>query len=420
MDYNKEKILIIVDGYSSGAQIPKAMAEFKWKCVHVQSSENLNSYYYDSFRHQDYIATFTYKDSFVEMAEQLMVFKPRAILPGTETGVFVADMLAHVMNLPGNNPDTTLARRNKYVMHQYLKKANLRSMDDFLAHDVIYLLKWANKGDWPIVLKPQDSAGTDSVHFCDNEQMLQDVFKSIHGKTNQLGSKNNVVLAQRKLIGTEYFINGITVNGDHTITEIWQAKKVISINNNWIYDCAKLFDPFTPEMQPFVTYVQNVLDALGVTYGASHTELIDTENGLTLIECASRLSGGLDRTAINYAVGSSQLDLTSKMVADYNGLLTTLKKMQQKGHRHPLWQVQLISHQTGVLKTSFHTQLFQELKSKIWIQRIPQVGDKFTKTVDSFSSPGIIYLSHPSSEVMTEDYNKIRQWESDLKMFSVE
>lgn len=40
-----EKALVVVDGYSSGSQLPKVMAEIGWKCVHVQSTDNLSSYF---------------------------------------------------------------------------------------------------------------------------------------------------------------------------------------------------------------------------------------------------------------------------------------------------------------------------------------------------------------------------------------
>ena len=56
-------------------------------------------------------------------------------------------------------------------------------------------------------------------------------------------------------------------------------------------------------MEEVVNYLSDVFDALGIHHSATHTEVMVDSNGVpTLIECASRLSGGLTRPAANYAV----------------------------------------------------------------------------------------------------------------------
>ena len=414
-----EKILIIVDGYSSGSQLPGVMNELGWKCVHVQSSNNLPAYFLCSFRKEDYIEDFTYQDDIEVLISQLKEMNPLAVLPGTESGVLVADIIADALNLPGNSPSTSLARRNKHLMHQCIKDAGLRHIEDFLATDFGSLLEWARGGQWPVILKPQDSAGTDSVVFCESEGALRKALNSIYGKTNQLGNHNDAVLAQRQLVGPEYFINGISHNGKHSITEIWQVKKIANPDGNWIYDRAILFDPKQLEMQPILKYVHDVLDALGIVYGASHTELIWTDDGPTLIECGSRLSGGLHRAAANYAVGGSQIDLVGRLVAENDNIDRILDKLRENEHAFPLWQVQLVSNQEGIVTQSFCDELRQTLKSKTWIQRAPKVGDHIKRTVDLFSSLGIIFMSHSDTQVMEDDYQIIREWERTSRLFTI-
>ena len=413
-------VLIVVDGYSSGAQLPATLAEHGWDCIHVRSRATPSPYFLNSYKEDDYIANFTLDGDIDRLAEVLRPYRPDAVLPGAEGGVIVADALARALELPGNDPSTSAARRDKYVMHNRLKACNLRSMDHFLAGDFASLRDWAAKGDWPVVLKPRDSVGTDSVIFCDDERELKHAFDGIFDTANQLGGHNDTVLAQRLLVGEEYFVNGVSAQGRHVITEIWRADKLAGPNGGWIYDRAVLFDPATPEMAEIVAYVKAVLDALGMRYGANHTELMMTEAGPTLIESASRLSGGLHRPAANYAVGASQLDLVARLVSEGPSAIHDIEAMAGKGHRHPLWQVQFISNQEGVVTRSSFDELVQALECRAWLQRWPRVGDRVMKTVDLLSSPGIVFMSHQDVAVLEKSYRTVREWEESARLFSVE
>ncbi|QIH08104.1 MULTISPECIES: ATP-grasp domain-containing protein [unclassified Pseudomonas] len=419
MTQAKEKILVVVDGYSSGSQLPTLMAESGWKCLHVSSSANPPEYYLRTYHKNEYIAHFEYQGDIQPLADAVEAWRPAAVLPGTESGVIVADLLAAALQLPGNAPSTSLARRDKYTMHERLKAASLRSMDHFLAVERSALSAWAERGSWPVVIKPQASAGTDSVTFCADQRELLESFDKLFGTVNQLGERNDAVLAQRLLVGPEYFINGVSGHGKHLITEIWRADKLPAPDGGWIYDRAVLFDPTSPEMQEIVEYVHGVLDALGIRYGANHTELIVTADGPTLIECASRLSGGLNRPAANYAVGSSQLDLVGKLVREGESAIDDILQTWQP-HRYPLWQVQFISNQEGVVARSSYDELLKTFKSKAWLQRAPKEGDTVVKTIDLFSSPGIVFMSHADSNVLHEDYKTVREWERTSRLFTVQ
>ena len=88
--------------------------------------------------------------------------------------------------------------------------------------------------------------------------------------------------------------------------------------------------------------------------------------------------------------------------------------------RYPLWQVQFISSQEGVVARSSYDELLKTLKSKAWLQRAPKEGDTVVKTVDLFSSPGIVFMSHADSNVLHDGYRTIREWERTSRLFSVQ
>lgn len=418
MSESRNKILVIVDGYSSGSQLPTVMREHGWQCVHVSSQPNQRAYFLAAYRKDDYIDGFVYEGDLKQLARAVDKYKPSAVQPGTESGVILADALAAELGLPGNNPATSNARRDKYDMHNHLKAHGVRSMDHFLATDFNALLAWAQGGSWPVVVKPQASAGSDSVTFCKDPDELEAAFDRLYGATNQLGARNDAVLAQRLLKGQEYFINGISGDGCHVITEIWRTDKIRVPGAGLIFDRSVLFDPTHPSMKHIVDYAGQVFDALGIRYGATHTELMIDNDEPTLIECASRLSGGLTRPAANYAVGLSQLDLVGKLVAEGEQFVRALHD-EKKPHQQPLWQVQFISDQAGVVDQAFYTEMLDTLRSKCWLQRAPKPGDSVTRTVDLFSSPGIVFMSHEDPAVLQADYETVREWERAHKLFTV-
>jgi L-amino acid ligase len=114
----------------------------------------------------------------------------------------------------------------------------------------------------------------------------------------------------------------------------------------------------------------------------------------------------------------SQLDLVGQLVANGGEFVEQLN-CKDRSHLYLLWQIQFISDQTGVVSESHYSELISTLQSKCWIQRAPKVGDKVTRTVDLFSSPGIVFMSHKNPDIMQADYEKIREWEKKHMFFSV-
>ena len=55
-------------------------------------------------------------------------FPIRAILPGAETGVELADQLSHRLGLRSNGIAKSLARRNKYHMGEQVRSAGVRAV----------------------------------------------------------------------------------------------------------------------------------------------------------------------------------------------------------------------------------------------------------------------------------------------------
>ncbi|MEZ4467774.1 MAG: hypothetical protein R3F43_25855 [bacterium] len=79
----------------------------------------------------------------------------------------LTDALAARYGLPGNDPATSAARRDKVTMAAHLERAGVAAPATFRAQSMDAALAWVAGHDrWPVVLKPAASAGNDKVFFC--------------------------------------------------------------------------------------------------------------------------------------------------------------------------------------------------------------------------------------------------------------
>ena len=71
---------------------------------------------------------------------------------------------------------------------------------------------------WFLIL----AAGSDDVFLCDSEESVRIAFDKINGAINNLGVRNEGVLIQEFLQGTEYVVDSVSRDGVNKVTAIWQ------------------------------------------------------------------------------------------------------------------------------------------------------------------------------------------------------
>lgn len=288
-------------------------------------------------------------------------FPIRAIIPGAETGVELADQLSHRMGLRSNGVAKSLARRNKYHMGETVRSAgkcficNLRGV---LLHGLevwwrvvgssnLPALKLSEYLPWysfpPVfelffvvcslihtgvravtqamcvsedqvkafirslpgnstrcVVKPVQSAGSDDVFLCANEDEALTAFGRIMGTMNGIGLHNECVLVQEYLKGKEYVVDKVSRDGVHKLVGIWEYEKRSVNGANFVYFGMRLMSPDSEKMQIMVRYADKVLDALGIMHGPSHMEVMLDNWGTAeepqfvpcLVEVGARCQGG--------------------------------------------------------------------------------------------------------------------------------
>lgn len=403
---------VIVDAFSTGRLLLKEFIKHGHKCIHVQSSAKVSAYYKKlSPNSKLFEKIFIFDGNMDFLESELRKYNILSIVPGAEIGVELADILSEKFGLATNGTKLSLARRNKYLMSDKLRVNGVNSIKQIRTKIANKAKKFSQKiGNWPIVLKPIDSAGADGFTLTYSTNELEKSFLKLMSKEKLVGGIVEDILVQEYLVGTEFVINAVSWEGKHYISDIWKCKKKM-INNTKIYDFEDLISPNADICKLLSDYIRQVLDILDIKYGPSHSEVIVTKNGPVLIETGARLCGGLLPSVGDQCLGYSQLGITIECyTGDFNFDKINNRKSLKKHSRC----ITLISPVKGTLTKTPEYSFFEKLESFHSIDMNLKAGSKINLTIDLASAPGLIFLVHEDIAIIEKEYEAIRLFEKEF------
>ncbi|MDR3441840.1 MAG: ATP-grasp domain-containing protein [Legionella sp.] len=411
------KIIVIVGAYSTGQYLAPAFISRGYQCVHIQPGKIINPYFLDSFRQQDFIKNLAWDGDDEQIIQELAEFKVKAIIPGSEMAVLLADSLSHKLSLSTtNDPKLSIARRNKYEMQRALERSGIDSIPVFKTSKSEEIFSWLQTQaiEYPIVLKPLASAGTDGVSICQNQNDVQTAFNQLIGTVNALGENNDELLIQPYLHGTEYVVNTVSNNGRHYVTDMIRVNK-ITINASPVYDYAELLSPVEHEAiyEILADYVKKALDALGIKFGAGHSEImLVKECTPVLIETAARPIGGIDLSAYTEALGYNHISMVAESYLNPENFHKILRPENKLSLCKRLLCTFMISPISGVICNK---------PDLMPVKSLPHFHSVFMKTqgiLEKTSTlincPGFVNSLGTTREGLMQQHQKIRQYEQRL------
>lgn len=409
------KVVVIVDGCSTGVLLAQEFNRAGFRCVHVQSSVKppLIMTGAGGFHAHEYIAAVVHTGDLEKTVAFMEPFDVAAVLAGAEPAVELADALAAAIGVPCNLPSLALARRDKHLMANAVIGAGLRGIPTHLSTSASDALAWIERHTkYPVVVKPPKSGGTDGVTLCEDPQQVAAAFAALMGEQNILAILNDALVVQPYMDGVEYIVDTASRDGVHMVTDIWRYGKRPSFNGaSFVYDHAWLL-PAVGAMQTLLAnYSRRVLDSLGIRNGAAHCEVILNESEPVLIEVGSRICGGFVPVICKAAIGSSQVDAVVRSIQDPVGF-----KAEAAAHyqlRTQALRVLLISEHSGELTALPRLSEIHRLRSFHSVQLAVQPAGRISKTTNFYSHPGKVDLMHSDPEVLREDMARIRHLEAD-------
>ncbi len=346
------------------------------------------------------------------IADILAKYNPLAILPGTGESVPLAEHLTEVLTPElANDPKKSLHRLHKALMQDALQKAGvpyLKTLNTASENEVAMWIKENELSDSPLIVKPPMSGGSDNVfHIPANGDWKTAFNRVLTEPSHTSGKVNETVVIQEQAIGTEFAVGTVSANGKHYLAHLIKYNKATYHDRKTVYDYVEFVPYCEEELGELFAYTQQTLDALGIRFGATHTEIMLTAKGPRLIELGARMCGGPVVRFAREASGSSQADKLVEIYAD--GDVHT-KEYLFKKLVVPVFLKSpangIISNMEALADTSKLPTLFN---SYLWFKN----GDRVPQTVDYLTSIGIIALTG-NRECILQDYKKIREMEANL------
>jgi biotin carboxylase len=404
----------IVDPFGEGAMLAEALRARGVKCIAVESSQAIPKAMRPRFNSAVFWAIIRHADDYRRTLDMVGRHRPDFVVPGTESGVELAELLAVDLGLPTNGAALRQARRDKYLMAESVRARGLRTAAQFLSSDVGEIVDWTeNTLDWPVIVKPPKSVASDNVAVCRTTEEVRRAARRILSATNVLGCRNHAVLAQEFLAGTEYIVDTVSRDGCRKITSIWQySRPPTGENGEFVsYDAMTLL-PYDGERQEALrSYAFQVLDALAIDFGPSHCELMWVDGEPVLVEAAARLSGGIGSLLSGICGGISQVDETVSALLEPERFLATLEQKPHLQRRAVI--LFLVPHRRGRLIHVSGLDEIQRLPTLHYASVGAQPGDILKRVA------GVVTLIDEDLQSIERDIEAIRALERE-GMFEVE
>ena len=404
--------IVVVDAYSSGRRLARELETRGHRLVHMASglqpatdlsvSTEVFDLQLDAGRDED---------AALEAIEPL---SPIAVIPGCESGVLLADALALRLKLPRRNrADRAVARRDKFEMIAALMRAGLATADHFRSDDLAPIARWVERHGLPVVVKPPSSTGTDAVTICRHMEELAPAVDRVFSGTSKLSREgNHEVLVETFLDGEEYIVDTVVCEGHTFFSEFVHSKKLTTVRGYSLYDYQEVLPFDDPAFEGIPEYYVAVQSALGIEIGATHGELKRTAQGPKLIEVASRVGGGGITEFAEHCYKHSSFSAIADAYLAPERFATRYGQTNMLHERGLL--LCMLNPKPCVLEQAVDEDAFSSLPSFSKLLWNYQVGETMPETVDLFTTPGFVYLTHEDRDQIHADREAVRSIENEL------
>ena len=336
-----------------------------------------------------------------------------AVFAGGEAGVDCADALSEYMKLRTNGTDIKPNRRDKKIQQELVHEAGLRSVRQAGGTELFHVEDFLLAEPYPIVLKPNESAGSDGVKLCYDIEEAKEHFNVLMKSQMVNGGACPAVLCQEFLKGKEYVVDHVSRDGVHKTCMIWVYDKRPANGSAFVYFGCDPVDTDSEVAKILIPYVRGVLDALGFKNGPSHGEVMMTETGPCLVEmnCRARGGDGNWRSLCRALTGGfSQVEGAVDCFLDV-AAFDRIPDQPPSPFKASGQEVILVSFSRGTVKSTPGYEVLKNLPSFVYLETGVSAGSKVDYTIDLVTGIGSVILMHHDAKVLEKDVEFIRYME---------
>lgn len=425
------QVVVIVDPYSTGCLVGQEITKRGFSLVALWTkgfSEDMKTHIPTACGAMSYLAEVTEPNEGGLAATQAAITKAIGterqvivVLAGGEAGVDLADALSEYMGLLTNGTEIP-NRRDKKVQQELIRKTGLRSVRQACGAEFSQVEAFLKTESYPLVLKPNESAGSDGVKLCHSFEEAKKHFHVLMKSQMVNGGECPAVLCQEFLRGKEYVVDHVSRNGVHKTMMVWVYDKRPANGSAFVYFGCVPVDANSPEAKILIPYVRGVLDAMGIQNGPSHGEVMMTDEGPCLIEMNCRAHGG----------DGNWRPLCRALTGGYSQVEATVDAYLEPFHFNQLpsqppspflaWgqEAILVSFSKGKVKSCPGYEVIKRLPSFLCLETGIKPGSQVDYTVDLFTGIGSAILLHHDKNVLERDLAFIRYLEEINGLFVYE
>ena len=415
-----EKICLLTNPFVSGANLTDGLREKNIRLIAVISGEGIiNEEFKKRFNSSLFDQVYNLKDNFDVVINKLKTLNIIQVISDSDSGIYWADKISKELNLENRNDfDSVEFRINKFVTNERCRESGLSICKEIykdnstLSEEEENRLKSWNS-NW--VVKPnKGSAGGFSVTICKSIEEIKAALKNSFGLMPKLGCRTEQLVIQEKLLGDEYFIDTFSFKGKHLATCFCQYERKI-INNSPICLSIDTLDLNSELAKKCFIYCKNVLNATQLSNGPAHIELMINNKNIRLIELNARFSGsyGLINQSAKLSYGLNQYNVLADLILDekkFSFYLNKEKLFKQSA------KIVMLQNQVLRYIKELNLKFLMSLNSYVTCFQFKK-GEYNTEAKNVFDRVGLVLLAHNQSEVIKEDYKRIREMEENNLLY---
>ncbi|MFF3209731.1 acetyl-CoA carboxylase biotin carboxylase subunit family protein [Streptomyces sp. NPDC002886] len=227
-----------------------------------------------------------------------------------------------------HSPETVRLVQDKHEMRERLREAGVEDTRAGRAFGEADLLAFGESAGYPFIVKPTAGTASFGVTLVHTPQEALAAYRTATGDFPGIARLG--VLAEQYHTGPQYSVEAFSEAAEHVVVAITRK---YSDPRDMVELGHVLPAPLDPAAREAIeAHVTRVLDALGVEFGPTHTEVVLTDEGPRIIETHLRVGGDEIFNLAKDATGVDMIDFQArqasglKVLADIRAILESARE----------------------------------------------------------------------------------------------
>jgi carbamoylphosphate synthase large subunit len=229
-------------------------------------------------------------DQWVALARAIDAAQPvTRIAIGGEYDQERGSAVAAALGLPWHSPEVMRRVMDKNAMRERLRESGVEETPATIALDADDVRKFAAAHGYPCIVKPVGGTASIGVTVVRDDRDVDLAFGRAASPPDYVRLSRPSVLVESFFTGVEYSVEAFSEDGDHVVLAITRK----FTDPTFMVELGHVLPaPLSVhDSERIGAYVAEVLDALGITFGPTHTEIVLTDDGPRVVETHVRVGG---------------------------------------------------------------------------------------------------------------------------------